>query len=106
MISSGTRRYLILKIISQSITKSSTVGRFTYVVAPDIDLWQPIESVAIRTGLDYLLQGEIHPSITAHQMSVQCFPILELDKHGVALCGIEQAKGKLPLLISKIPIDS
>ena len=89
MISSGTRRYLILKTVRQLTKKCSSVRTFTYVVASDIDFWHPIEFVTVRTGLDYLLQGEVHPSITAHQMSIQRFPILELDKHGMALCGIE-----------------
>lgn len=42
-----------------------------------------------------LLEGEVHPRIAVDKVSIERLAILELDQHGVALGGVEKAKGQL-----------
>lgn len=37
-----------------------------------------------------LFEGEVHPSVAADKVTVECLTILELDEHRVALCGIKK----------------
>ena len=51
--------------------------------------------MAYRTCLYDLLQRKIHPCIACNQMPIECFAILELHEHGVALRSCEETEGKL-----------
>nr|POE94526.1 hypothetical protein CFP56_16766 [Quercus suber] len=55
----------------------------------------PEELVAFWACLHHFFKREVHICVASDQMPVQGFAILELDKHRVALCGGEQAQGKL-----------
>ena len=48
-----------------------------------------------RAGLHDLAQGQVHPSITLHQVAVECLAILELNQHRVALRRSQKAEGQL-----------
>lgn len=48
-----------------------------------------------RARLDHLLEGEVHPRVALDEVSVEGLAVLELDEHGVALSGVEQAEGQL-----------
>jgi len=62
-----------------------------YIIASDIYLGEPVKLVSPWTGLYDLFQGKIHPCVAANEMAVQCFAILELDQHRVALGSIEKS---------------
>lgn len=64
-----------------------------YIVSSYVDLWQSEEAVTFRTGLDNLLQSQVHPVVAIDEVTVESFPVLQLDKHRVALCRGEQPKG-------------
>ena len=36
-------------------------------------------------------EGEVHVGVALYEMAVECFAVLELDEHGVALGGGEKA---------------
>lgn len=65
------------------------------VVAFDVDFWQTHEAVTVGIGLHNLLQSEVHPCIALHKVAVEGLAVLELDQHRLALCGAEEAEGKL-----------
>ena len=68
---------------------------WTYIIPPHIYLLQAEEAVAFGTGLHDLFQDQVHPCVAADEMAIECFAVLELDKHGMALgCG-EKAEGEL-----------
>jgi hypothetical protein len=48
-----------------------------------------------RAGLHDLAQGQVHPGIAQHEVAVECFAVLELDQHGVALRRVEKPEGQL-----------
>jgi hypothetical protein len=50
---------------------------------------------AYRTRLDNLLQCQVHPGVALHQVAVECFAILELNQHGMALRRVQEAEGQL-----------
>jgi hypothetical protein len=50
---------------------------------------------AYRTGLDDLLQGQVHPRVALHQVAVEGLAILQLNQHGVALRRVQQAERQL-----------
>jgi hypothetical protein len=62
-----------------------------YVVAPNVDLSEPIELFAIGAGLHHLSQGEVHPGIAVAQMAIEGFAILQFHKHRVALGSGQEA---------------
>jgi hypothetical protein len=37
-------------------------------------------------------EGEVHVGVALYEMAVECFAVLELDEHGVALGGGEKAE--------------
>jgi hypothetical protein len=40
-------------------------------------------------------EGEVHVCVALHQVPVEGFAVLELDEHGVALGGCEEAEREL-----------
>ena len=52
----------------------------TYRASANIAFFQFPESITIRIRLVYLPQGDIHEVIAVDKMTVQGFPILQLDK--------------------------
>jgi hypothetical protein len=50
-----------------------------------------VEAVALRVCLDDLAQDQVHPVVAADEVAVERLAVLELDEHGVALRGREEA---------------
>jgi hypothetical protein len=67
----------------------------TCVVSSHVAFRQPKELVAFGTRLHDFFEGEVHVSVALNQMAVESFAILELDEHGVALGGGEEAQREL-----------
>jgi hypothetical protein len=67
----------------------------SYIVSSDIDLRQPEKLIAVWTGLDDFLQGQVHPGIAVDQVSVQRLAILEFDQHRLALSSGQQPQWEL-----------
>jgi hypothetical protein len=64
----------------------------TYVVSAHVALWQPEELVAVGTCLHDFFEGEVHVCVALDEVAVEGFAVLELDQHGVALGGSEEAE--------------
>ena len=86
-------------ISAQSTRRPRTrdVGR--YIVPSHVNLWQSEEFVAVRTGLDDFFQSEVHPGVTVDEMAIECFAVLELDEHRMALGSIQEAERKLAVTV-------
>jgi hypothetical protein len=67
----------------------------TYIVSAHVALRQPEELVAVGTCLHDFFEGEVHVCVALDQVAVESFSVLELDEHGVALGGCEEAEGEL-----------
>jgi hypothetical protein len=81
---------------AQSMTTMMlTSFKKTYVVSAHITLRQSEEFVAVGTCLHDFFEGEVHVCVALHQVAVEGFAVLELDEHGVALGGCEEAEGEL-----------
>jgi hypothetical protein len=65
----------------------------TYVVSAHVAFRQSEELVTVGTCLHNFFEGEIHVCVALDQVAVEGFAILELDQHGVALGGSEEAEG-------------
>ena len=64
----------------------------TYVVSAHVAFWQSEELVAVGACLHDFFEGEVHVGVALYEMAVECFAVLELDEHGVALGGGEKAE--------------
>jgi len=71
------------------------VGRTLYIVSAYVSLRQTVEAVSIRGRLHNLAEGKVHICITADEMAIEGFAVLELDEHGAALRGIEEREWEL-----------
>lgn len=67
----------------------------SYIVSSDIDFGQSEKLIAVWTGLDDLLQGQVHPGIAVDQVSIQRLAILEFDQHRLALSRGQQPQREL-----------
>jgi len=65
----------------------------TYVVSTHVAFRQSEEFVAVWTCLHDLFEGEVHVCVALDEVAVEGFAVLELDEHGVALGGSEEAEG-------------
>ena len=65
----------------------------TYVVSAHVAFGQSEEFVAVGTCLHDFFEGEVNVCVALDQMAVEGFAVLELDEHGVALGGGEEAEG-------------
>jgi hypothetical protein len=65
----------------------------TYVVSAHVAFRQAEEFVAVGTCLHDFFEGEVHVCVALDQVAVEGFAVLELDQHGVALGGCEEAEG-------------
>lgn len=54
-------------------------GSQTYVIPPNINLWQAEKFVSLGTRLNNFFQRQIHPGVACNQMAVECFAVFELD---------------------------
>jgi hypothetical protein len=48
-----------------------------------------------RTRLHHLAQRQVHPRVAEDEVAVECFAVLELDQHGVALRRVQKPEGQL-----------
>ena len=65
---------------------------FAYIVSSHINLGKPEEFIAFWARLDDFLECQVHPRIAINEMTIESLSIFELDKHGMALRGRQQAK--------------
>jgi hypothetical protein len=63
----------------------------TDCAAPNVDLRQSHELVAVGARLYHFPQREVHPSIAIDQQSVERLAALQLDEHGVTGRGRQEA---------------
>lgn len=66
-----------------------------YVIPPHVTFGQPVEFVAIGRGLDDFFEGDVHVGVAVDEVAVECLASFELDEHGFALSGGEEAEGEL-----------
>jgi len=59
-----------------------------------------LEGLTYRTGLYNLFQRKVHPGVALDQMAVERFAVFQLNKHRVALGGIQQPEGQLEQRLS------
>jgi hypothetical protein len=64
----------------------------THVVSAHIAFWQPEELVAFGTCLNDFFEGEVHVGVALDEVTVEGFAVFQLDEHGVALGGGEEAE--------------
>jgi hypothetical protein len=79
-----------------------TIG--TYVVSAHVALRQPEEFVAVGACLHDFFEGEVHVCVALDQVAVEGFAVLELDEHGVALGGCEEAEGELRGFVRRLEV--
>lgn len=72
-----------------------TVCFFAYVVPSHVAFWQAVEFVAVGRGLDDFFEGDVHVGVAVDEVAVEGFAGFELDEHGFALGGGEEAEGEL-----------
>ena len=56
-----------------------------YVVAPNDELGQLPEAVAVARGADHIAEADVHPVVAADKVAVVRLAVLELDEHRVPL---------------------
>lgn len=64
------------------------------VHALDVHLGHAPEAVTILAGADHLAQIDVHPIVTAHQVAIVGFTILQLHQHGMILRCSKQRQGQ------------
>ena len=89
-----TGRYVCSEAMTIVSFKSQV---WTYVVSAHVAFRQSEELVAVGTCLNDFFEGEVHVCVALDQVAVEGFAVLELDEHGVALGGCEEAEGELRL---------
>ena len=70
-------------------------GVRTHRTTPNIYLRQPPKLITIRARLHDFLERQVHPRVAVHEEAVEGFAAFELDEHGVADGGGEEAEGEL-----------
>ena len=76
----------------------------TYVVSAHVAFRQAEEFVAVGTCLHDFFEGEVHVCVALDQVAVEGFAVLELDEHGVALGGCEEAEGELRGFVRRLEV--
>lgn len=83
-------RHFLLKIASAISFQHEDIS--THVVSAHIAFWQSEELIAFGARLHDFFEGEVHVGVALDEVAVECFAVLELDEHGVALRGGEKAE--------------
>ena len=60
--------------------------------AANVDFWHTPKLVTIARSADHFTQIYVHPVITAHQVTVVSFAILQFHQHRVVLCGAKKSE--------------
>jgi hypothetical protein len=77
----------------------------TNVVTAHVAFWQSEELVAFGTCLHDFFEGEVHVGVALDQVAVESLAVLELDEHGVALGGGEEAEREL-VVVSRVVVKA
>jgi hypothetical protein len=77
----------------------------TNVVSAHVAFWESEELVAFGTCLHDFFEGEVHVGVALDQVAVESLAVLELDEHGVALGGGEEAEREL-MVVSRVVVEA